>query len=145
MNTQSAFAILFLSLPVAVVSITITKASVFERLRQWVQNRNQWFGKLITCPYCTSHWVSFALVAFYRPRVVQSGWWPIDLAASAFALVAIATPISFVIYRSFRQLEPASNGEEVGELRGALAKAKGIILEQREKLQSAGVHAKTSI
>ena len=135
MNIQSVLVVLILSLPVAVISLTITRASVFQPLREWVLERNAWLGKLVTCPYCTSHWVSFALVAYYRPRIVQSAWWPLDLILSAFALVALAMPISFVVYRSFQGMA-VDNSHETERLRVALGKAKDKLVEQAEQIKA---------
>ncbi len=128
MNTQSLLVVLLLSLPVAVISLTITRASVFQYLREWIRERNEWLGKLFTCPYCMSHWVSFALVACYQPRIIQ-WWWPLDLVLSAFAIVALAMPVSFVVYRSFQGLI-IENNDEADLLRAALEKAREKLIEQ---------------
>jgi hypothetical protein len=134
MDKQSLFTLLLLAPVVAVISTTITRSSVFHPLRKWMLEHNHWIGKLITCPYCTAHWVSFVIVALYRPRIVHSGWWPVDLLLSAFALVALAMPIAFVVYRSFLGM-PQENNEEVELLRAALEKAKGMIVAQQKTIK----------
>tara|TARA_R110000796_G_scaffold142092_1_gene258546 strand:+ start:1215 stop:1553 length:339 start_codon:yes stop_codon:yes gene_type:complete len=31
--------------------------SIFERQRQWIATKSEWFGTLIHCPMCTGFWV----------------------------------------------------------------------------------------
>jgi hypothetical protein len=51
-----------LSLVVMGLSQTIARERVFEPLRGLVARRSDWFGYLVSCPYCVSHWVALALV-----------------------------------------------------------------------------------
>ena len=126
MNFQ---AILILSLPAAAISLTITKSFLFEHLREWVLERSKWFGKLVTCPYCASHWVSFALVALYHPRMVQSVWLPADLIISTFAIVALAQPVSLVVLCCLRGMESKEDPEKE-QLRAALQKARELLAQR---------------
>ena len=91
-----------LALAVSAISMTVSKAVVFKGLRSWTRGHLPWLGKLMSCPYCTSHWVSFAIVGLYRPSVVNSGFWAVDLFVTALALVAVAAPVSGLIFFSFR-------------------------------------------
>lgn len=130
MNTKALLVVLILSLPVSTISLTITKSSLFERLREWALERNKWLGKLVSCPYCTSHWVSFALVAWYQPRMLQSAWLPVDLIISAFAIVALAMPISFVVLCSFKNMASSEEDPEKEQLRAALQKARELLAQR---------------
>ncbi len=129
MNWQQLFMILILALPVSAITLTITRSSLFERPREWMLEKNEWFGKLVTCPYCTSHWVSFALVVWYQPRMLQS-WLPVDLIISTFAVVALAMPISFVILCSFKNMALLEEDPEKEQLRAALQKAHELLARQ---------------
>lgn len=130
MNLQQLFVVLILTLPVSAISLTITKSSLFERLREWALERNKWLGKLVSCPYCASHWVSFALVALYQPRVIQSTAWPIDLIVSAFAIVALAQPVSFLVLLSFKNMASSEEDPEKEQLRAALQKARELLTQR---------------
>jgi len=112
------------------ISITITKGGVFSKQRQWIKGRNSWLGKLVSCPYCLSHWVAAALVAIYQPTPL-SAWLPVDLAISVFITVAIAAVISGVIL----WLMPFSETEreEMESLYKALREARKLISEVKEK------------
>ncbi len=41
---------------------TITKERIFEPIRTRCGGKETWFGYLISCPYCASHYLAFALV-----------------------------------------------------------------------------------
>jgi hypothetical protein len=44
------------------ISHTITKERIFAPLRARLGGRETWLGYLVSCPYCASHYVAFALV-----------------------------------------------------------------------------------
>jgi len=50
--------ILLISLAVSSISITITKSSLFNKIRP------KW--KLFNCPYCLSHWISFLFILLLK-------------------------------------------------------------------------------
>jgi hypothetical protein len=97
---------LALALAVAAVAMTVGRSNVFAPLRTFVDDRSRWFGELVSCPYCVSHWLAFAAVAVYRPRIVDSGVVLADYAVAAFALVSLATFACAIIVRAFRLVVP---------------------------------------
>jgi len=54
--------ILAASLCCAGISFTVTISGMFERLRNWIYNKNKFLGELITCPWCFGHYVVFVLL-----------------------------------------------------------------------------------
>ena len=44
------------------ISHTIAKERICEPLREKLGGKQTWLGYLVSCPYCASHWVAFALV-----------------------------------------------------------------------------------
>ena len=83
-------ACLVLAGAVASISCTISKSGVMRSIRQWVKEKNEWFGKLISSVYCTSHWVAAIFVVIYRPtplRLVQ----PIDSIVAIFLIITMAS------------------------------------------------------
>jgi Protein of unknown function (DUF1360) len=103
--------ILAIALAVAAVSTTIAKSSLFTKMREWMLDHFMFLGKLMSCSYCTSHWVAFFFVAIYRPKLIEL-WWGIDFVLTAFAVIAIATVIIGVMVK----LTPfGSNAEDEDE------------------------------
>ena len=101
-----------LSMATAAIDMTVSKASIFEGFREWVEKRSDWFSEMIGCPYCLSHWVAFGMVALYQPVLLRCvlakvhwGFVVVDLFVSAMAIVMMASYFSGLIYRSVKQME----------------------------------------
>ena len=59
------------------ISQTLTKERIFAPLRERLGGKETFFGYLVSCPYCASHYVAFALVPLtgtYPIEVSLSGW-----------------------------------------------------------------------
>lgn len=59
---ERVFHLLVVSAVVMGIAQTIAKERVFEPLRGALGGKDTWLGYLVSCPYCVSHWVAFALV-----------------------------------------------------------------------------------
>jgi hypothetical protein len=92
-----------LSLACGAASMTIAKSSIFEGLRVWVSRRWPMAGKGISCPYCTSHWVAFALTAVYfrQVRFISCGIAILDFFTAAMAMAALAAIPARVIFSAY--------------------------------------------
>lgn len=96
-------ALLLLALACASISLTITRTPLFGSARGWARERSVWLGKLVTCPYCTSHWVAFVLVLATTPV-------PHGVAESAerivflFAVVTLAAPMQWAIFAAISNI-----------------------------------------
>jgi len=44
------------------MSHTIARERIFEPVRKACGGFDTWHGYMISCPYCASHWIAFALV-----------------------------------------------------------------------------------
>ncbi|MFL5346934.1 MAG: hypothetical protein ACJ8AT_19295 [Hyalangium sp.] len=59
------------------ISQTISKERIFAPIRERLGGKDTWFGYLLSCPYCVSHYVAFALVPLtgtYAIQVAVGGW-----------------------------------------------------------------------
>lgn len=134
----NSFVLLPLSLAVSALSITITKAKVFRWFRKLIQQQSNWLGELISCPYCMSHWFALAMVAVYRPTVVSSRSWLLDLGVSVMAIVALAAMLSGLIAKALLTIkslpEPEQPSDVETQLRAALEVARSKLVEQHELL-----------
>jgi hypothetical protein len=56
------------------LSRLIAVDTIFAPLRGWVGGRDEWFGFLVSCPWCVSVWLSFpaawAVVYFPTNRMI---------------------------------------------------------------------------
>lgn len=89
--------IIALGIAAGFVSLTLTKATIFEPFRDFFFFRSEknsimkFLHDLVTCPYCFSHWVSLVMVCIWRPRLVNCGYIWIDLGISWFVIIGIAS------------------------------------------------------
>ena len=135
---EKIIAVIILSLAVSAVSVTITKGAIFEKIRCAIEKRSCFFGELVRCPYCTSHWLSFAVVLVYQPLLVSSGNLIADLIITAFAIVALAAMATrLIVPQATRKVtEDQSLIEENEALRQTLEQAKNKLVEQAELIKS---------
>lgn len=104
---RALFEWIVLSVTVWTISTTIARARVFRPLRALVKARSDFFGEGVSCQYCISHWVAFALTLVYRPELLPAAHWPVWAAPwlpwlapvaeyfiSAFAVIGLSALIA---------------------------------------------------
>lgn len=77
--------IIYLSFVTASISFTFAETKMFAPLREWVKGKNSALGEFLSCGYCFSHWVAFALVAIYQPALFEL-WWLLDYFLTAIVI-----------------------------------------------------------
>lgn len=77
--------VIYLSFAAASLSFTVTETKVFMSIREWAKSKKSFLGELLSCGYCFGHWVAFALVAIYRPRLFEF-WWLLDYFLTAIVI-----------------------------------------------------------
>lgn len=93
------------TLAVTAVSYTITRASIFENFRQFVEDRSEKLGELFRCPYCLSHWVTFgAAIALGGTPAVDTGNWVVGLGITVFAVICLVSLLHALMLRAYRPL-----------------------------------------
>lgn len=111
--TEKLLILLFLALTNATITLTLNRASIFDRPRDWLSKKSDFLGKLLGCPYCLSHWVAFVLVGIYRPQVLAAHW-AVNFLAASFAVVTLTTFCVGLMFKAFQQI-PAPQGSEQEE------------------------------
>jgi len=86
---------IYLSFITASISFSVTETKLFKPLREWMKEKSTFFGELFSCGYCLGHWVAFALVAVYQPKIVAA-WSPLDYFLTAL-LIAWFSGIQWVL------------------------------------------------
>ena len=77
--------IVYLSLVTASISFTVSESKLFMPLRDWAKKKLAYLGEFLSCGYCLGHWMAFALVAVYRPKLFDS-WWLLDYFLTALVI-----------------------------------------------------------
>ena len=81
--------VVLLSVATASIAFTVCETKLFAPAREWVRGRSRFWGDLVSCCYCLGHWVAFALVAVYRPRLFDA-WWLLDYLLTALVIAWLA-------------------------------------------------------
>jgi hypothetical protein len=85
---------------VAVISMAVTMSSIFQPFRTWLGKKNKWLGKLFSCPYCFSHWVSLAMVLALGLQLPFWSHWMSTIALT-FSLIVLSAPFSWALFSSY--------------------------------------------
>jgi len=93
---EKFFVLLYLAFATSAISVTLTRADIAQGLRDWLERLVAPRPHPLSCPYCTSHWVSILLVMVYRPAALTL-FAPFDLMVTWLAIVGMAGVISGVI------------------------------------------------
>ena len=64
--------VFFISMAVASVSTIVADATLFQPFREWTKKRVYLLGKLFSCGWCLSVWVSLGFTALYDPFIFWS-------------------------------------------------------------------------
>jgi len=99
--------LVFISLAVSSISMTITKAEIFAPIRNLLGRISKWLGKLFSCPYCMSHWIALPFIILYEPTItsLDGGWAIFDYVLCWFAVVTLASFWSGLIFRALSPME----------------------------------------
>jgi hypothetical protein len=71
MTGRGLFQLLAVSAVVMGLAQTIAKEKIFEPVRERLGGKDTWLGYLVSCPYCASHWLAFALVPLTGTYAVE--------------------------------------------------------------------------
>ena len=117
--------LLELGLVVGVISVTVTRGSLFEFFRERMWSYGEWLGGLFSCPYCLAHWVAVVVVLWGNPGLVHH---PYELVLRVFSVIGISMVCGLIVYKSYKGIveKPDLSGENEA-LREALMKAKAML------------------
>lgn len=94
-----------LGIPSGVLSMTVTRGTIFDPMRNWIETKvgeDSPLMMLITCPWCFSHWVCLVAHAIWQPAWLVPGPWAVaNFLVNWFVMVAFAAIGGFIIYRSY--------------------------------------------
>ncbi len=85
------------------ISHTLARERIFARLRDKLGGKETWLGYLVSCPYCASHYVAFALVPLtgtYAIRVAPD-WGVISALLDWFLSSILVTVIAAFLRGGF--------------------------------------------
>jgi hypothetical protein len=95
--------LVYLSIAVGAISLVITKSQIFNAFHAWLEKRSLFLEDMLSCPWCTSHWVSLFFVLVYHPLVVNV-WAPLDYFVSIMIVVALSSITARLIWSAYKPM-----------------------------------------
>lgn len=80
------------------ISLLLTKSTLLDKFHKWLEQRSPFLEEMLSCPWCTSHWVSAFFMLVYRPALLVSGFLPVDWLVTLMFMVAVATLTAGAMY-----------------------------------------------
>jgi hypothetical protein len=138
------FRIFVLAAVVMGLSHTLAKERLFAPIRERLGGRETYFGYLLSCPYCNSHFLAFALVPLTGTYVVEiAPQWGVLSAIAGWFLSSIFITVMAAFLRIAFYLVDESQGllrreivKTEAEARLAQENAAEVIGARRESLAS---------
>lgn len=97
-----------IALAVSSVSFTVTFTSLFKGFRDHVSTFHYKVEELVHCPWCFSHWVSFALVPLSGSVYSFTEYFFLNFLLSVFAVTALSGLLHHVLLRAYEPVAKAS-------------------------------------
>lgn len=114
---------------------TLTKERIFASIRERCGGKETWLGYLVSCPYCASHWIAFALVpltgAYYVP--VAPDWGIVSKILTWFLSVVLVTVIAAFMRVGFWFVDESQ--ALVRRRKGTVEKEDRLLQEQVEQVE----------
>jgi hypothetical protein len=106
-DASKAIQLLEIGVATGVAALTISRARPLRPLRWLIQKYSNWWGELISCPYCMSHWIGALLIAWGRGSPRYWHWAGLYQASLEWlVVVAIAAPAAALVYQSIITILP---------------------------------------
>jgi hypothetical protein len=119
LNVRNVFHLAYLSVACGAISLVLTKSHVLNPMHDWLEKNAPFLGKMLSCPWCTSHWVALGLVLAYDPLAITEydhatyqlmSWFrfvlvPLDYVVAVFVMVALSTVTMRFMHSTIKSLE----------------------------------------
>jgi hypothetical protein len=102
------FHVVLIGVATGALSLFVTKSALLNSFHKWLEKRSPFLEELLSCPWCTSHWVGFFLMLVYRPLVISNpiGWLfvPVDWLVTLMVIVFIAMLTAGAMFRALKPM-----------------------------------------
>lgn len=95
--------VLWLGIATGAISMVISKSALLNKFHDWLEPRAPFLEEMLSCPWCTSHWVALFFTLIYHPLLID-GFFPIDYLVSIMVMVVIAAVTARIIYSAYKPI-----------------------------------------
>lgn len=108
------------------LSYTLSKEKIFEGLRERLGGKDTFFGYLVSCPYCNSHWIAFAMVFLTKTYVVE---FPSSFGTAGAVLRWFLSSIFITVVAAFLRIAFFFVDESQGLVRREIVKTEAEVVK----------------
>ena len=108
--------VIVIGIATGAISLFITKSALLNSFHKWLEKKSPFLDELLSCPWCTSHWVGAGLLLVYQPWLIDWGWrpvWmymfnfllaPVDFLVTLMVIVFVAAITAGVMYKAINSM-----------------------------------------
>jgi hypothetical protein len=104
--TAELLKLAYLSAACGAVSLLVAKAAILNFFHEWLEKHSPFLEEMLSCPWCTSHWVALGLTVTYKPLLFAAGGWllPLDYLVTIEVMVTLASVAARIIYSAYKPI-----------------------------------------
>jgi hypothetical protein len=104
---SNLFEVVILGVATGAISMVITKSAIFNKAHEWLEKRSPFLEEMLSCPWCTSHWVALFFTLVYQPLILRSSNYlliPVDYLVTVMVMTVVAAVTARIIHSSYNQI-----------------------------------------
>jgi len=111
--------VIVIGIATGAISLFITKSTLLNSFHAWLEKSSPFLEEMLSCPWCTSHWIGAFLLLVYQPWLLDAGWrpaWmyavpllnffliPVDFLITLMVVVTVAAISARIIYSAYKPI-----------------------------------------
>lgn len=103
----------WLGIACGALSLFLTKSTLINKVHDWLEVHAPFVEEVLSCPWCTSHWVAICFVLLYQPLLLTHPAWGavfnflmyfLDFGVSMLFVVTCASVSARVIWWAYQPI-----------------------------------------
>lgn len=106
-SAATLYHVILIGIATGAISLFITKSALLNSFHTWLEKHSPFLEELLSCPWCTSHWVGAFFLLVYQPWLLNAGslfLLPVDCLVTLMAVVTVAALTARIIYSAYKPL-----------------------------------------
>src|SRR5271168_4859049 len=92
---RDLFVVFILGIATGMISLFLTKSALLNGFHTWLEKHLPFVEELLSCPWCTSHWVAAFFMLVYQPLILTFADRPAWMYTSR--LNYFLTPVDWIV------------------------------------------------
>jgi hypothetical protein len=88
--------VIVIGIATGAISMFITKSALLNSFHAWLEKKSPFLEEMLSCPWCTSHWIGAFFLLVYQPWLLDWGWRPVWMTTIPL-LNFLLMPVDFLV------------------------------------------------